>query len=116
MKRSIDWGHVIALLFLYIILAGMCLMLYDTIVHDNDTGMILTGYILTSILFIAVVYCTYVFIMEFVRKERRRKTQKDLAEEMKLLDENPYYKGKDRFTGKSHYRRVDPITKRAGHL
>lgn len=101
MKRSIDWGHVIALTFLYILLTGMCLMLYDTIVHDNDTGMVLTAYIITAILFTAVVYCTHFFIMEFIVKERRRKTQRDLAEEMRLLNDNPHYKGDKRY--------VDPI-------
>lgn len=91
-------------------------MLYDTIVHDNDTGMIVVSYIMTAVLFTAVIYCTHAMIMEFVRKERRRLTQKELAEEMKLLNDDPHYKGKDRFTGKSHYVDSRKITKRAGHL
>ena len=101
MKRSIDWGHVIALAFLYILLGGMCLMLYDTIVHDNDTSMIVTAYIITVILFIAVIYVTHFFIVDFTRKERRRKTQKELAKEMRLLNDDPHYKGDKRY--------VDPV-------
>lgn len=87
-------------------------MLYDTIVHDNDTGMIVVAYIIAAVLFSAVVYCTHAFIMEFVRKERRRKTQRDLAEEMRLLNDDPHYKGDKRY--------VDPIyderIRRTGHL
>jgi hypothetical protein len=85
MKRSIDLGHVLALVFLYTLLFGVGYMLYDTIVHDNDTGMIVAAFIIFAVLKAAVVYCTYFFIADFRRKERRRKIQMKLMKEMKLF-------------------------------
>ena len=84
MKRSIDWGHVIGLVFLYIILAGLCIMVYDTIIYDNARNMVIAGCIITTGVLISVAYCTYFVIHEFRMKEKRRKLQKKLAESMKL--------------------------------
>ena len=100
------------LLILLACFSGMGYMLYDTIAHDNDTGMIIIAYVVTSIIGMIFIYVCAVAIIDFVRKERRRKTTRDLVKEMRELNGDPYYKGNHRYVNPI----IDERLEKASHL